>query len=296
MFCIKCGKTYDPYRLSFCGCDLRNNEVTLLWPLVETEFALLGRNFSLINKIRDNHYGFYRFADGDYRGEFKDGQRSGRGVLYNQHGGKIFEGQWLKDKKDGYGEEYDGNGNCTFKGYFSNGLKYGRGWELINGKFVQTWWKNGIKDYSLGTNNSNKTSKVQNQELINNEFFSYSKLRDFINSNNPFPYLFVKDKFINPAQINLCVYTSDDGVYIGELVNNKPHGNGIQFYKGRQIIYAGNWKNGLLDGIGQILNDNFKLEFCGYFTNGLRNGPGLLFDGNCNIIETVWSNGQRVDK
>ena len=58
-----------------------------------------------------------------YEGEIQNGQREGKGKLFDQCGRLIYEGEFKKGMKDGKGEEYNENGDLIFVGQFKNGEK-----------------------------------------------------------------------------------------------------------------------------------------------------------------------------
>jgi hypothetical protein len=58
-----------------------------------------------------------------YEGEIQNGQREGKGKLFDQCGRLIYEGEFKKGMKDGKGEEYNENGDLIFVGQFRNGEK-----------------------------------------------------------------------------------------------------------------------------------------------------------------------------
>ena len=77
-----------------------------------------------------------------------------------------------------------------------------------------------------------------------------------------------------------------DKKYVGEYINNKPHGNGIMYYaqndENNRKYYEGEWVNGIRQGKGTLVwNNGYK--FIGYWKDGLRNGKGTLY----------WDNGAK---
>ena len=77
-----------------------------------------------------------------------------------------------------------------------------------------------------------------------------------------------------------------DNKYVGEYINNKPHGNGIMYYAQDDEVnrkyYEGEWVNGIRQGQGTMVwNDGDK--FIGYWKDGMRNGTGTYY----------WDNGAK---
>ena len=72
-------------------------------------------------------YGKFIYENGDYYiGEFKNGLRNGKGILYCKNGKIKHEGDWINDKYEGYGKYIFENGNY-YIGEFKNCLRYGQG-------------------------------------------------------------------------------------------------------------------------------------------------------------------------
>ena len=68
-----------------------------------------------------------------YEGEFKNGKRNGKGKKYN-NGELLFEGVYLNGERNGKGREYDEEGDLLYEGEYLNGGRNGRGKEYyING-------------------------------------------------------------------------------------------------------------------------------------------------------------------
>jgi len=76
------------------------------------------------------------------------------------------------------------------------------------------------------------------------------------------------------------------GRYIGGILDNKPNGQGIIYYKNHHdgiIKYDGEWKNGVIDGYGVMTFESGRYE--GYFTNEEPNGQGVFWTNNGDKIE-----------
>ena len=61
-----------------------------------------------------------------YSGEWKNGKRCGRGVLFTPEG-NIYQGMWNNDKPADYGRMVQANGN-VYEGYWKDGSAHGK-WE-----------------------------------------------------------------------------------------------------------------------------------------------------------------------
>ena len=59
-----------------------------------------------------------------YKGEWKNGERSGIGIFYDPYQGLTYRGQFKKNKRNGKGEELIKKGDI-FEGEWKNGMKHG---------------------------------------------------------------------------------------------------------------------------------------------------------------------------
>ena len=73
-----------------------------------------------------------------YEGEYKNGERNGKGKEYYINGKLKFEGEYLNGKRNGKGKEYDIRGKLLFEGEYLNGKRDGIGKE---------YYYNGILKY-----------------------------------------------------------------------------------------------------------------------------------------------------
>lgn len=75
----------------------------------------------------------------------------------------------------------------------------------------------------------------------------------------------------------------DDGTYIGEIKDGKPHGKGTWTVLDGDIKYVGDWEDGLMHGQGEftVLGEQ-GFEYVGDFKDGIMHGQGELTnpDGN----------------
>ena len=70
-----------------------------------------------------------------YEGEYKNGERNGKGKEYHWNGKLEFEGEYLNGKRNGKGKEYYDNGKLKFDGEYLKGKRHGKGKEYYdNGK------------------------------------------------------------------------------------------------------------------------------------------------------------------
>jgi len=88
------------------------------------------------SKIEKEYYGY---ADAlTYEGEYKNGERNGKGKEYYDNGNLIFEGEYLNGKRNGKGKEYF-NCKLIFEGeYLNNKRLVGIGYDINGGDIMYT--------------------------------------------------------------------------------------------------------------------------------------------------------------
>jgi uncharacterized C2H2 Zn-finger protein len=79
-----------------------------------------------------------------------------------------------------------------------------------------------------------------------------------------------------------------DGMYYGDLVENKKHGNGKMIYISGKI-YEGQWKNGKKDGNGKMIYTNGDV-YEGEWKNNKRQGNGILIHKDGTEEKGNWEN------
>ena len=80
--------------------------------------------------------------------------------------------------------------------------------------------------------------------------------------------------------------------YIGEMLNDKPHGKGKKYNKKGELIYAGDIVNGKAEGYGiHIFKDG--RYYMGQWKNNHQNGKGILYSKDGELIyEGDFVNGE----
>lgn len=83
--------------------------------------------------------------------------------------------------------------------------------------------------------------------------------------------------------------------YTGEVMDNKPHGQGKASYKSGGW-YEGEWKNGKREGFGREFYPDETLWYEGEWKEGKRNGAGKSYytDGKL-AYEGEWKNDKPID-
>ena len=85
------------------------------------------------------------------------------------------------------------------------------------------------------------------------------------------------------------------GIYEGEILNGKRHGNGTMTYK-NNFEYKGEWKNDKKEGIGEYYNKTNRDKYRGDFKNDKAEGKGKSFYDNGDTYEGDYKNWNKEGK
>ena len=235
-----------------------------------------------------------------YEGSFLDGKFTGDGIKYfHFKNSKEYEGQFKNGKYEGNGIKYKTNGEQEFKGIFKNGNFYS-GFQNISesvdyvGDII-----NGLKE-GKGKKYINKKLRFEGVfkndifvegivYTINNKKFFEGKINDnnkkegkFFNEDNIFEGKF--EDFCNIADYIIDFTNKCEIIYEGEYKNGMKCGKGKDYLTG----YEGEFLYGMYHGKGKNINNNIEGEykngkktgywkeekFEGEYKDGLRNGEG----------------------
>ena len=231
----------------------------------------------------DNGNTFYGIMD-------KKGLRQGFGHYFEQCSSSTYEGFWIDDKRNGHGilicgnERYDGefvndkregagtlisSDSSTYSGNWKNNLFHG------NGLLCRSDGSSYEGEFSLGVEDGSGKAYYMDETYYEGEF--KSGLR---HGNGT---LYTKDK-----------ESSSNLIYSGEWKQDKPNGDGIQFYKKAKEIE-------LLDMAPEHKTSNLlstqdskslrDVKYVGAFVEGKRSGHGTLTYSNGIVIEGLWRRG-----
>lgn len=178
-----------------------------------------------IENRKPHGFGKYTFNDSTgineiYIGHFKNGKKDGFGTLSNSK--DMYTGQWKNNLL--HGEVYNQGIYGEFKGNYVNGKRHGKG-KIINknGQVYEGQFKNGrIDGYGKMWHRDGKECE--------GKYYGYSLIE------------------------GLCDIEFDNNdKYTGHIKNNLPHGKGKWFDYKNKMIFDGNWKEGNLVGMTNVL-------------------------------------------
>ena len=215
---------------------------------------------------------FYHSKNKKYEGKFKNGIYNGHGIQYKEEGGEIYKGIF----KDGHlikGTEK----TEYYVGQIDNGVREGKGKQYINKKLrFDGLFKKGKFIEGIVYDINNKKffeGKISEDNRIEGKFY---------NEDNNFEGKF--EDFCKSADY-IIIFTNDCNIiFEGEFKNGMKCGYGRDYlnnYEGEFLYdmyhgkgkysydFEGEFKNGKKSGIWKEYN------YEGYFKNGIKDGKGI---------------------
>ena len=168
------------------------------------------------------------YKDGSrYRGEFRNGKRTGRGTFTWSNGDR-YEGEWRNNKRTGRGTYTWPNGN-RYEGEWRNNKRIGRG--------TLTW-----------SNGNRYVGEFRNDERTGQGTFTWPSGHRY------------RGDFVNGARTGHGTYTWPNGNrYVGEFRNGKRTGWGKYTYADGSVE-EGEWRNGKLVRLSERMARERRLE------------------------------------
>ena len=193
---------------------------------------------------------------GVYKGDFKDGQPHGLGMVHFAARGIIYFGEWKFGAPDGEGIKYEKETEDFYLGEFVNGQK--------NNKGTSYFVKSPLIDIAERFLTINPTSKEEMKfllESLKNTVSSLTRLTKYSGT--------YKDNLMHGRG---TLKFEDQSLYSGFFVSGLPNGQGKKNFTNGDY-YKGNFKDGNPSGKG-ILKSADGSEYSGEFKHGLANGKG----------------------
>ena len=101
-------------------------------------------------------------------------------------------------------------------------------------------------------------------------------------------FLILTNQIAFAGDVQLKQY-SNGGIYEGEFLNGKQHGNG-KYISADGYEYSGQWVNGIIEGEGTAKYSDGSI-YTGSFKESKPNGIGKLVFLNGGSYEGTWENG-----
>jgi len=221
-----------------------------------------------------NCYGEFKFPRIEYKGEWKNGEFHGKGVL-REAWGAIYKGDFKNNMADGHGKQEEKDGGW-FEGEVKNDLLNGKGVYVTSsgnryeGNFVDHLLEGqGVFSKPDGTRASGEFKK----DLLNGK-----GKWEYANGN------FYEGDFKDDEAHGFGIFVWKDGDrYEGEYIDGYRSGKGKIVYTNGDI-FEGEWKDGDKHGKGKIVYANGDI-YDGEYEMGFKTGKGTL----------IWVSGAKYE-
>ena len=254
-------------------------------------------------------YGEYKFPRIEYKGEWKNGNFHGKGIL-KEAWGAIYVGDFENNLAHGYGRQEDPNGS-RWEGEIKNDQLNGKGiWvsdrgDRYEGNFVDMLLDGqGSFTKTDGTKATGEFKKdyLNGQgkwEYANGDVATGNFKEDELNGYGV--YIWANgDKYegnwVDGDKTGKgTFYFGDGGYYEGNFYKNKKNGQGKQLYEVGGDIYDGTWKEDTRHGKGEYIYSNGN-KFIGSWVKDYEEGYGVFTWSDGDKYEGDWANGYRTGK
>ena len=256
-----------------------------------------------------NCYGEYKFPRNEYKGEWKDGNFHGKGILREAWGG-IYVGDFKNNLANGYGRQEEKDGSW-WEGEIKDDMLHGKGTYVnYNGDIYKGNFFEGFLEGqgSFTRTDGTKVTGEFKKDLLNGK-------GKWVHTNGDVATGNFKDDQLNGYGVYIWAngdkyegewvdgyrtgkgtyYFGDGGYYEGNFYKDKKNGQGKQLYEVGGDIYDGTWKNNNRDGKGEYIYSNGN-HFIGLWVKGYENGYGVFTWSDGDKYEGEWVDGYRTGK
>ncbi len=191
-----------------------------------------------------------------YEGTFYDAKLEGKGYYCTSNGKVIYSGEFKNGKYHGLGKLYSTK-DTYYEGEFVEGKRHGHGIQHYGPNYYEGEYKNGVA-----------CGKGIYVNRIENRIYK-GTYKDGVFTKND------TGKKINEKRIVYRQTYKNDDYYIGDLVNNIPHGYGTyheKTYMG-DVTYEGQFVNGKCLGYG--IKTSGENRYTGELKGFCRHGEGM---------------------
>ena len=192
-----------------------------------------------LDEIALNGYGITKYNNGGlYKGELKDGNYDGIGILLNDNG--YYEGEFKEGKMEGYGIMHFNENGAKYEGQFKKdqldgyGILYYKDGSIINGE----WKDGGSCGFGIETDITSNTYYIG--QYKDGEYNGYG-IKYFYSKNKIFKGQVINNKLEGYA----FEYFSNGDIYEGEWNEDKKNGFGF-FHKSNGENFINIWENDIL--------------------------------------------------
>jgi hypothetical protein len=268
---LQSGQYMDALGNTFKSMKYNTKDVARIQDFIDSKFVHQHTHFEHGHFVKGRLIGWgeVEYKGGDcYRGMFKDGKRSGYGVMsINQYNDVIsqyvparFEGEWKFNKRNGYGE-MEWPDKSKFSGLWSNDCR-------VQGKLEMP------------------DDNVYDGHFQHDLMHGLGKIT-YVRDNLEYEGLFHKGQASNIGRLT----NQDHQVYIGEIENLKRQGLGILIDKATNLRYEGEFEDDIPTGLGKLTYPNGDI-YIGMVEKACKQGRGRL-ESNGEIFEGEFSKDQK---
>lgn len=247
-------------------------------------------------------YGRIAYSDGSiYLGELSGGVKEGEGIYYYE-GGSRYEGEWKDGKREGtgvlcfekdggiyYGEFSDDTMNGTGSYYVPSGFRYEGEWKDGNYCGEGTAWYFPYDELNRWYFEGEWMEDCKNGTM----YYRDGTCETGIFQNGELVEVTGEMRGIR-SQPDVAEWTGQDGnQYVGRQQDGLIEGKGIRIENQYDELYIGEFVNGIPNGNGtEYYNDGDY--YTGTFIDGERNGTGVYHYSDGGKVKT-WYCGEWVD-
>ncbi|MEE1154912.1 MAG: hypothetical protein UH241_07135 [Acutalibacteraceae bacterium] len=237
--------------------------------------------------------GILHYPDGSiYKGEFSANLPNGKGALQNADGTPKYIGQWKKGEYSGDGRLYNQDGSY-YDGKFSNGLVKGKlviydsnGVVKYNGTVINNLpdgngicYENGIKTYDgqlsegkkCGTGRLYSNGECVYMGSFENDLFSGFGI-SYDNSIPIYSGMWSNGKYHGAGLLRI----NNETLLAGSFINGEPNGR-INVIKNNTLIGECIYNRGECEYMREYSDDGYSVVYDGNIKDSLRNGMGCVF-------------------
>ena len=203
-----------------------------------------------------------------YNGEWKNGQRHGKGIELYMNQCKKYDGDWANNKANGFGVLCSQKNEVKiYEGNWKDGAQNGIG---------ICYYNTGVRKYEGNWVHGKRNGKGISYDQSGNKRYE-GQWKD--------------DKCDGKG---IAYDNSGQQIYIGDWVNKKAEGNGMAFDSNGATIYLGLWKENKWHGKGDEYYKSGKKKYSGNWNMDKREGFGISYYKNeCKEYECEWHYGRK---
>ena len=267
---LKKNRNYRPYPLPNRGNRSQEEETISLPNVILTNRhnvqTPLQQTFNFTKKVTDDN----RFNK-QFNSVFSDNIQINQKVIFQTIylDGMIYFGPILQNRPHGHGKFISSNGT-TCEGEFLYGKRVGEfKTNYKNGDIEVQNFVNGVLEGKSFINYASGDSYTETwKEGKRDGKAKYCKVDGTV----------IEGKFVEGKKDSQSTIYYPSGseqmMYVGERLKEKPHGQGKMYYQ-HGVIYDGAWNNGEYDGVGKLITSTGKVVSAS-FKNGVISNSGEI--------------------